>query len=258
MDPDKLAKVLAMAESDHQGEALSALRAARIMLSRAGMSFRDLARGAAGPAPAAATAASAATSSAPPDRPPPPDQLVQGLRRQVRDLELEIAGLKRQLEKSSGDTERHREEADRWRTLARETAEKLWDLGKALERKHSRHTSADKRRAILDQLQDPGSALLADHEIARRVGTSPKLVAHWRRRLAIVGRKIRLLPVVPRGRGLWGSGPGRHGQVAKPGGALHGPRRRWMGYPVAVTISDRAGSDRSGLDRVGDRHGTRR
>jgi len=36
MDPDKLAKVLAMAESEHQGEALSALRAARIMLSRAG------------------------------------------------------------------------------------------------------------------------------------------------------------------------------------------------------------------------------
>ncbi|MBP2293902.1 hypothetical protein [Azospirillum rugosum] len=250
MDPDKLAKVLAMAESDHQGEALSALRAARIMLSRAGMSFRDLARGAAGPAPVAAAAAS--TAAAPPDRPPPPDQLVQGLRRQVRDLELEIAGLKRQLEKSSGDMERHREEADRWRTLARETAEKLWDLGKALERKHSRHTSADKRRAILDQLQDPGSALLADHEIARRVGTSPKLVAHWRRRLAIVGRKIRLLPVVPRGRGLWGGGPARHGQ-AKLGGAPHGPRRRWMGYPVAVTISDRSGSD-----RVGDRHGTRR
>lgn len=256
MDPDKLAKVLAMAESDHQGEALSALRAARIMLARAGMSFRDLARGAR-PVPAAAEAAFAGASpSAPPDRPPPPDQLVQGLRRQVRDMELEIAGLKRQLEKTSGDVERHRDEADRWRRLARETAEKLWDLGKALERKHSRHTSADKRRAILDQLQDPGSALLADHEIARRVGTSAKLVAHWRRRLAIVGRKIRLLPVVPRGRGLWGGGPSRH--AAKPGHALHGPRRRWMGYPVAVTISDRTGSDRSGSGRAGDRHGTRR
>ena len=43
MDPDKFAKVLAMAESDHHGEAQSALRAARIMLSRAGLSFRDLA-----------------------------------------------------------------------------------------------------------------------------------------------------------------------------------------------------------------------
>ncbi|KAA0682819.1 hypothetical protein DS843_05245 [Roseomonas genomospecies 6] len=228
-----------MAESEHQGEALSALRAARIMLSRAGLSFRDLARGArpvaAAPEPPPSTA-----EAPPPDRPPPPDQLVQGLRRQVRDLELEVAGLKRQLEKSSGDMERQREEADRWRSLARETAEKLWDLGKALERKHSRHTSVDKRRAILDLLQDPGSALLADHEIARRVGTSPKLVAHWRRRLAIVGRKIRLLPVVPRGRGLWGGGhqkaPGRSGP------ALEGKRQRWMGYPVAVTISGRTGS----------------
>lgn len=181
-----------MAESEHQGEAQSALRAARIMLSRAGLSFRDLARGA---RPVSTTPEPPPAASAPPpDRPPPPDQLVQGLRRQVRDLELEVAGLKRQLEKSNGDMERQREEADRWRGLARETAEKLWDLGKALERKHSRHTSLDKRRAILDLLQDPNSALLADHEIARRVGTSTKLVAHWRRRLAIVGRKIRLRP----------------------------------------------------------------
>ena len=238
MDPDKLAKVLAMAESEHQGEAQSALRAARIMLSRAGLSFRDLARGAR-PVAAAPEPPPSAASAAPPDRPPPPDQLVQGLRRQVRDLELEIAGLKRQLEKSSGDMERQREEADRWRSLARETAEKLWDLGKALERKHIRHTSADKRRAVLDLLQDPGSALLADHEIARRVGTSPKLVAHWRRRLAIVGRKIRLLPVVPRGRGLWGGG--RQNGLTRNGLALEGKRQRWMGYPVAVTISGRAG-----------------
>ncbi|WP_247874027.1 hypothetical protein [Azospirillum sp. TSH58] len=237
MDPDKLAKVLAMAESEHQGEAQSALRAARIMLSRAGLSFRDLARGA---RPLSATPEPPPAASAPPpDRPPPPDQLVQGLRRQVRDLELEVAGLKRQLEKSNGDMERQREEADRWRGLARETAEKLWDLGKALERKHSRHTSLDKRRAILDLLQDPGSALLADHEIARRVGTSPKLVAHWRRRLAIVGRKIRLLPVVPRGRGLWGGG--RPAGTARGGAALEGKRQRWMGYPIAVTISDRSG-----------------
>ncbi|WP_448205181.1 hypothetical protein [Azospirillum sp. sgz302134] len=249
MDPDKLAKVLAMAESEHQGEAQSALRAARIMLARAGLSFRDLARGARPIAASEPPPSAAAQPAAPPDRPPPPDQLVQGLRRQVRDLELEIAGLKRQLEKTTGDMERQREEADRWRTLARETAEKLWDLGKAMERKHSRHTSKDKRRAILDLLQDPGSALLADHEIARRVGTSTKLVAHWRRRLAIVGRKIRLLPVVPRGRGLWGGGHRKHGA------ALEGPRRRWMGYPVAVTISGR--SDPHGHHH-GTHHGTRR
>ena len=262
MDPDKLAKVLAMAESEHQGEALSALRAARIMLSRAGLSFRDLAQGA---RPAGARSAPASeppptvVTPAPPDRPPPPDQLVQGLRRQVKDLELEIAGLKRQLEKTSGEMERQRDEADRWRSLARETAEKLWDVGKALERKHIRHTKADKRRAILDQLQDPGSALLADHEIARRVGASAKVVAHWRRRLAIVGRKIRLLPVVPRGRGLWsvnGKSSGKHGAAA-----LDGPRKRWIGYPVAVTIAGRSGHGQRqphGHHHDHHPHGTRR
>ncbi len=254
MDPDKLAKVLAMAESEHQGEALSALRAARIMLSRAGLSFRDLAHGTrpANGQPAPPPAGPAPPAAQPPDRAPPPDQLVQGLRRQVRDLELEIAGLKRQLEKTSSEMERQRDEADRWRRLARETAERLWDVGKALERRHVRHTKADKRRAILDLLQDPGSALLADHEIARRVGASAKVVAHWRRRLAIVGRKIRLLPVVPRGRGLWSGGRGK-GALA-----LDGPRRRWLGCPVAVTIADRSGHGPWGGATPGPHHGTRR
>lgn len=229
MDPDKLAKVLAMAESEHQGEALSALRAARIMLSRAGLSFRDLAERArpdhrpSEPPPTIVTPAT-------PAEPPPPAQLVQSLRRQVRDLELELATLRRQLDKNTGELDRHRDEAERWRTLARETAEKLWDMGKALESKHSRHTNIDKRRAVLDLLQDPGSALLSDQEIARRIGISSHLVAHWRRRLAIVGRKLRLLPVVSRGRGLWGS-------PTKRLPALDRERRRWPGYTTEITIA---------------------
>ncbi|SMH56014.1 hypothetical protein [Azospirillum agricola] len=243
MDPDKLAKVLAMAESEHQGEALSALRAARIMLSRAGLSFRDLAERArpsdpAGPAPDPTIVVTPAA----PAQPPPPDQLVQGLRRQVRDLELELATLRRQLDKAAGDSDRHRDEADRWRSLARDTAEKLWDMGKALERKHSRHTSGDKRRAVLELLQDPGSALLSDQEIARRVGVSAHIVGHWRRRLAIVGRKLRLLPVVPRGRGLWGS-PGKRPP------ALERERRRWPGYAGEITIAGRGGGNPYGTRR---------
>ncbi|HEY0837691.1 MAG TPA: hypothetical protein VGE72_27495 [Azospirillum sp.] len=158
-----------------------------------------------------------------------------GLRRQVGDLEREIAALKRQLDKTAGDMEKQKEEADRWRTLARETAEKLWDLGKALERRHSRHTTVEKRRAILDHLQDPGSAMLSDHEIARRIGTSPQVVAHWRRRLAIVGRKVRLLPVVPRGRGLWRPQGSRMGGP----GTADGARQRWIGYAGEVTIAER-------------------
>lgn len=229
MDPDKLAKVLAMAESEHQGEAMSALRAARIMLSRAGMSFRDLADGA---RPRPASAEPPVVAPAPPAKAPPPDEVALGLRRQVADLERELAALKRQLDKTGGELDKQKEEADRWRVLARETAEKLWDVGKALERRRVRHTSADKRRAILDHLQDPGSAMLSDHEIARRVGASPQVVAHWRRRLAIVGRKVRLIPVQPRGRGLWRP----HAARFAP---LDAPRRRWAGYGVGMTIAGR-------------------
>lgn len=235
MDPDKLAKVLAMAESEHQGEALSALRAARIMLSRAGMSFKDLAAGArptrAEPQPEPPRPA------APPDRAPPPDQVVQGLRRQVGDLEREISHLRRALDKVNGELDRQRDETGRWRTLARETAEKLWDLGKALERRHAGASVKDRRRAVLEMLQDPGGAQLSDNEIARRVGASPQSVAKYRRRLAIVGRKLSLLPVTPRGRGLLGSGPlqRRNGQDAA---SQESGRQRWLGFAaVGLTLA---------------------
>lgn len=235
MDPDKLAKVLAMAESEHQGEAMSALRAARIMLSRAGLTFRDLALAAARPPGDAASQAPITTPppSAPPAKPPPAEQMLLGLRRQVNDLEREIAVLSRQLDKAVTEAEKQREEADRWRTLARETAEKLWDLGKALERRNIRYTAVQKRRAVLELLQDPGSALLSDHEIARRVGSSPQMVSHWRRRLAIVARKLRLLPVQQRGRGLWQ--PGRLLQRRTPDDG----RQRWIGYTPTLTIAGR-------------------
>lgn len=248
MDPDKLAKVLAMAESEHQGEALSALRAARIMLSRAGLTFRDLAERARNDQPSPEPPPTIITPTTP-AQPPPPDELVHGLRRQVRDLELELATLRRQLDKTANDLDRHKDEAERWRTLARETAEKLWDVGKALERKHSRHTDIDKRRAALDLLQDPASALLSDQEIARRIGLSAHIVTHWRRRLAIVGRKLRLLPVVARGRGLWGL-PGK-----KPL-ALDRARQRWPAVTAQITIAGGGGqmSARSG----GSPYGTKR
>lgn len=254
MDPDKLAKVLAMAESEHQGEALSALRAARIMLSRAGLTFRDLALATRQPADASPQAPiTPPPPAATPAKPPPPDQMLLALRRQVSDLERETSVLKRQLDKAITEAEKQREEADRWRTLARETAEKLWDLGKALERRNIRYTAVQKRRAVLDLLQDPGSALLSDHEIARRVGSSPQMVSHWRRRLAIVARKLRLLPVQQRGRGLWLSSGLLQRRTPDDG------RRRWIGFTPDVTIAggrqDNAGRRQ---DTIGSFQGTRR
>lgn len=230
MDADKLAKVLALAESDHQGEALSALRAARIMLSRDGMTLRDLVNGlrpirSADPPPEA-------VRPTPPAPNPPNEAVMAGLRRQVAELERENDSLRRKLDRAQSEGERQKDEAERWRGLARETAEQLWDLGKALERRHSRHDRASLRRTIIEQLQDPASGVLSDHEIARRIGTSPKLVAQCRRRLAIVGRRLRLLPVQPRGRGLW-SNPDAL--------MLDKPRRRWNGFLAVVTISGHTG-----------------
>jgi hypothetical protein len=230
MDADKLAKVLALAESEHQGEALSALRAARVILARSGMSFRDLAHALTPPKPAAPPPRQ--EPPPPPARPEPDETVVLGLRRQVFDLERENASLARKLERLRGENDHNREEVGRWRSLAQETAEKLWDLGKALERRHSRHSRASVRRSIIEQLQDPASGVLSDHEIARRLGTSPKLVAHCRRRLALVGRRLRLLPVESRGRGLW----------SRPDVVLlDKPRRRWGGFLAVLTIAARPG-----------------
>ncbi|WP_247878901.1 DUF2786 domain-containing protein [Azospirillum brasilense] len=230
MDPDKLAKVLAMAESEHQGEAQSALRAARIMLSRAGLSFRDLARGA---RPVSTTPEPPPAASAPPpDRPPPPDQLVQGLRRQVRDLELEVAGLKRQLEKSNGDMERQREEADRWRGLARETAEKLWDLGTAAT---PAWTSAGPSSTCCRTPTAPcWPTTRSRGGLAPRPSWSPIGAADWP---SSGGRSA----CCPGGRAAAACGAAGV-RPARPAAA-----RPWrtsasgMGYPVAVTISDRSG-----------------
>ncbi|MBI1209138.1 MAG: hypothetical protein GC191_17840 [Azospirillum sp.] len=188
MDPDKFAKVLAMAESDHQGEAQSALRAARIMLSRAGLTFRDL----------------AGLIRHPPvcELPRPEPTLVErlGQRRQIEELENQIGELVRKIERQRCEIDKQRQEADRWRKLARETAEQLWDLGKTVERRATRPTTEQRRKAILEHLRDPATAQWSDREIARRVGTSPVTVAHWRRQLSIDARRSHANALSPRER----------------------------------------------------------
>ena len=94
MDPEKFAKVLAMAESDHHGEAQSALRAARIMLARAGLTFRDLAAMAresdGWPLPPAEQAAFVPTNV--------PGAGEETWRRKVRELEARIRELENTVE----------------------------------------------------------------------------------------------------------------------------------------------------------------
>lgn len=219
MDADKFAKVLAMVDSDHHGEALSALRMARNMLAREGMSWRDLAgtvRVSAWPAHGPLVPES------PPDTPEDDDEdmLDEAAWRQhtapihetaasaeasadydqrlgeeaARRVELEqliyqqkqdIRSLYRQLERQQRATAKQRDETERWRKLARDTAEQLWDMGRALEQQAIAppRRVADRWPLLLDYLRDPMRAHLPDREIARRVGVAVHMVALWRRRL---------------------------------------------------------------------------
>ncbi|CAK0746706.1 Helix-turn-helix domain-containing protein [uncultured Gammaproteobacteria bacterium] len=221
MDPEKLAKVLAMAESDHHGEAQSALRAARIMLARAGLTFRDL---------AVMIRPSVLASAAHRHQQPfhPPATQTESLMRQVRELQSQLdeqrdemdvlrseaeswrklarqgetrpavianevadtlprqmRKLQSMVDKQREDLARQRLETDRWRQLARETAEQMWDLGKALERRIPQPDATDRRQELVMALRDPATAALSNHELARRIGVSVHTVSYWRRRVAV-------------------------------------------------------------------------
>ncbi len=200
MDPDKFAKVLALAESSHQGEAQSALRAARIMLARAGLTFRDLAAltHAHGNRSGAVFGGSSwAAQQTAPIQPTALTELLaeaildaSTLRQQVLKLEAQIGGLKERVEElveivgsQRSELARQRMETKRWHQLARETAEQLWDVGKALENHRTSRKATDKRRTLIEMLRDPTTADWSDDEIARRAGTSCHAVRFWRSRL---------------------------------------------------------------------------
>jgi hypothetical protein len=132
---NKLDKVLALADSDQNGEALAAVRMARELLKHDGLSFGDLARVA--------------------SQTPRPENRPVGVFTGTRtSLENELIGLRQRLEvlqaemrtqdvdvqhwrQRAGHFEQQlseaREETRRWRQLARDTVEKLWDLSLAVQ-----------------------------------------------------------------------------------------------------------------------------
>ena len=111
----RLEKILALADSTHDGEAWLAMRKARAMLDTEGYSFKDLAGLAlrrqrflsfrAAPAPAT------------PPLTASPDQQLQN--RQLLDCQRRIAELEAQLAQS-------RTETRRWHRLAQESVDTLW------------------------------------------------------------------------------------------------------------------------------------
>ena len=125
---EQLDKVLALAESDHDGEALGALRMVRRMLTREGISFTDLAQ--------------AAKKGELFSRPFFSGDQVQ-LEAKIDQLHDEIdahveqnVSLTTQIEhwrRRAFELEQmlalNQAETARWKEMARETAERLWDLG---------------------------------------------------------------------------------------------------------------------------------
>ncbi len=165
LDWDKLTKVLALADSDKQGEALAALHQAKRMLESADLSFRDLGEG------AAEAMASAERSHYDADL--------------VMDLEREVDELRRDLAEESRDVEKWKRIA--WQNLTSKAEEpdeldttRRVTKAAAAPRRSQKHI----RETVLAFLNNPEHRSLSDREIARRAGVSPQTVSNWRKRLA--------------------------------------------------------------------------
>jgi chromosome segregation ATPase len=131
---DQLDKVIAMADSSHDGEAVVAVRKARQMLLKGGLRFSDLAQ-----------AAEAQRSSLFTTRPAMPGitkhleiQLTQ-LRQRLDNLQNNIQSQDTQLEfwrrralNMEHALNAKQKEAERWKNLARDTVDKLWDLSETI------------------------------------------------------------------------------------------------------------------------------
>ncbi len=137
---DQLDKVLALAESVHDGEALGAIRTAQRILSRNGLSIRDLARAATVNGATARPAPSTGSFTLFSSRQNGLDVQIVQMRQQLNDLQSQLQTQELQLEfwrRRAADLEQTQmqaqAEAQRWRILAKETAEQLWDLGQSMQ-----------------------------------------------------------------------------------------------------------------------------
>jgi hypothetical protein len=130
----QLDKVLALADSSHDGEALVAVRKARQMLSRDGLNFSDLARAAQKPRinlPFGFFSGAHIVNL---------ETEILQLRQEMEDLrskkvmfEAQSENLRQRATELEQKLTASQADAVRWRQLARETVEKLWDLGQSIQ-----------------------------------------------------------------------------------------------------------------------------
>jgi hypothetical protein len=147
LNTDRFAKVLALAGSNMDGEALAALRKARVMLAAAGLSFTDVALsiGKAGGHPGHSG---------------------------------EVERLRRQLVLAEVDLDVCRKEIEDYKQKLKQLQGERSRAGSAT---NLRRSLAARMRAVFG---DARLSKLGDRELARRTGISPQAVGNWRRRLA--------------------------------------------------------------------------
>jgi DNA-directed RNA polymerase specialized sigma24 family protein len=147
LNTERFTKILALAGSDRDGEALSALRKARAMLTEAGLTFTDVAQSV-------------------------------GKSGRHGHQTVEAEALKRLLLVAEF-------ERDAFRNEMEECRRKLKKLEREQsQRKSLRRSMAMIEARMRAVLRDRRLAGLSDRELARRTGISPQAVGNWRRRLA--------------------------------------------------------------------------
>jgi len=188
-DRERLGKLLALADSDRDAEALAALRAARDLLSRNGLSLADVWQVASASRDGARQGAAMAES----------DSLGWALdtaHEEVTRLHGVIADLERRLAEAHGELEATKRSApaaapppEDARARPDDGVDRLLERFRRLEQRIAADGKAGRRQtdirdAVLAYLEDPETASLSNREIARRVGVSPQTVCNWRRRMA--------------------------------------------------------------------------
>lgn len=131
---EQLDKILALADSSHDGEALGAVRKARQILSKGGLSFGDLAMAA--EMPRGRRSLPFPFSSGQQSR---LEGHIFNLRSRLNAMQMEVERQKMQAQfwhDRANELEQNLRlqsaETERWRQLAKETVDKLWNMGEEI------------------------------------------------------------------------------------------------------------------------------
>ncbi len=166
---ERLLKVLALADSTHEGEAIAAVRVARQLLAQTGLSFADLARQALTARPT--LDASATRVRMLEVQVTELQRRLQETQKQVQERNALLAAANTKLQQMEQQTGRVHGEVEHWRKLARDTANKLWEIGQQIAE------DRDVSQKIAGKLQDIQPAVRS----AARVSVAPVGLSRERR-----------------------------------------------------------------------------